>query len=199
MFKNGRFYLAWILVNPIGFMIGSILGASSNGLVPFLIPGMIGLLLGDLVFGATFGLAQWLVLRRTRSLAVSTWWIVASSVGFMLGARSGTLLTHQLTNEWMQPSVIFGIFIGGSIGLATVWPLSQIIAWPRLLGWLVVSLPAWVLGEGIAFSADFAHAAVPLVALAISCITGLELLRLQIKTNAKPDTLLHKQISLNPE
>ena len=187
MIKNGQFYLAWIIINPIGFLIGSVLGASSNGLVPILIPGMIGLLLGDLVFGATFGLVQWLVLRRTHSLAVSTQWIVASSVGFMLGARSGSLLTHHLANDWLPASVVFGLFMGGSVGLATILPLSQIIAWPRLFGWFAVSLPAWVLGEGIAFAADFAHATVPLVALAISCLTGLELLRLQARKTFTPN------------
>lgn len=182
MIKNGKFYLVWTLLNPIGFLIGSLLGASSNGLIPFLIPGMIGLLLGDLIFGATFGLTQWLVLRRVPSLAVSTLWIVASSVGFMLGARFGALLTHRLVNDWLPASVVFGVFMGGSIGLATILPLSRIIAWPRLIGWLAVSLPAWVLGEGIAFAADFAHAKVPLVGLTISSLTGLELLRLKIMT-----------------
>jgi len=185
MIKNWKFYFSWIIVNPIGFVLGSLLGASNNGLVPALIPGMIGLMLGDLTFGAILGLTQWLVLRRTRALAVSIWWVIASSFGFMLGARSGNLLTPLLVNEWLAPSVVFGIFMGGSIGLATIWPLSQLIAWPRLLGWIVVSVPAWILGEGIAFASDFAHYSVPLVALIISGLTGLELLHLQAKKTLK--------------
>jgi hypothetical protein len=91
---------------------------------------------------------------------------------------------------------MFGLFMGSSVGLATIWPLSQIIAWPRLFGWFAISLPAWVLGERIAFAADFAHATVPLVALAISCLTGLELLRLQISTSAKSDFRVKKQMEM---
>ena len=199
MIENGRLFLAWIFMNLIGYLVGSILGATSNGLVPAMIPGMIGLLLGDLIFGATIGLAQWLVLRRKSSLAVSAWWVIASSIGFIVGARSGALLTHQLASDWLQPSVVFGIIMGGSVGLATMWPLMQITAWPKLLGWLAISVAAWVLGEGIAFSADFAQTTVPLVALSISGITGLGLLRLQVNSEAKSDIVVHKQISLNPE
>lgn len=188
MIKNWKFFFSWIIVNPIGFMLGSLLGASNNGLIPILIPGLIGLMIGDLIFGAILGLTQWFVLRRTRALAVSNWWIIASSFGFMLGARLGNLLTHHLVNDWLPPSVIFGIFMGGSIGLATIWPLSQIIAWPRLFGWLAVSLPAWILGEGIAFASDFAHHTVPLIALIISGLTGLELLRLQAGETLKSNS-----------
>ena len=83
--------------------------------------------------------------------------------------------------------IVFGLFMGSSVGLATIWPLSQIIAWHRLFGWFAVSLPACVFGEGIAFAADFAHTTVPLVALSISCITGLELIRLQARKSLRPN------------
>jgi len=190
MLESGRMYLARLFLNLIGFLAGSILEATSNGLVPAMIPGIIGLLLGDLIFGATIGLAQWLVLRRTSFLAVSAWWIVASSVGFVLGARSGALLTYPLANDWLPASVVFGIFMGGSLGLATLWSLSQVIAWPRSFGWLIVSLPAWVFGEGIAFATDFSFATMPLVALSISGISGLELLRLQTIIGTSPKILI---------
>lgn len=166
-------------MNLLGFMLGSVLGATNNGVVPNMVPGMLGLLIGDLIFGATIGLAQWIALRYASSVIVTAWWVVATSFGFMLGARSGALLTYRLVNEWLPPSVIFGIFMGSSIGLATVWPLSRIIAWPRVFGWIFISVPAWILGEGIAFATDFSQIAVPLVALAISGMTGLEVLLLQ--------------------
>ena len=170
-------------MNLIGFMLGSILGATNNGVIPKMVPGILGLLIGDLIFGATIGLAQWIALRQSSSLVVTNWWIIATSFGFMLGARSGALFTYHLVSEWLPPSVIFGVFMGSSIGLATVWPLSRIIAWPRVFGWIFISVPAWVLGEGIAFAADFSQTAVPLVALAISGMTGLEVLLLQKGTS----------------
>jgi len=196
MIHKGRIYLTWVIMNLIGFMLGSILGATNNGVVPIIIPGMLGILLGDLIFGATIGLAQWLALRHSSPLTMSAWWIVASSFGFMLGARSGALLTYRLVNEWLPPSVIFGVFMGGCISLATIWPLSQISAWPRSLGWIIISVPAWILGEGIAFAADFSQTTVPLVALTIGAITGLELLRLQSNTTVPLTIWLQEEKNL---
>ena len=181
MLESWRLYLAWLFMNLIGFLAGGILGATSNGLVPAKIPGIIGLLLGDPIFGVTIGLSQWIALRSTSFLTVSAWWIAATSIGFTVGAHSGALLTYRLANDWLPASIVFGIIMGGSLGLAALWPMRQVIAWPRSFGWLFVALPAWVLGERIAFAADFSHSTVPLVALSISGVSGLELLRLQVK------------------
>ena len=177
--KYGRFYLAWIAGNLIGFMVGSVMGATSNGLVPALVPGFIGLVCGDLIFGLAIGLAQWRVLRSTNINVFLPGWLFASSIGFMLGARLGSLLTYRLVADWLPAHIVFGIFMGTCIGLATTLPLSRIIAWPKLIGWIVISIPAWVLGESIAFASEFAQAYVPVIAISISALTGLELLRLQ--------------------
>jgi hypothetical protein len=174
-----RFYVFWLLANAIGFIAGSYLGATNNGLIPVAISGYPGLILGDLIFGATFGLAQWLVFRLTGFMRISSWWIGLTSLGFMLGARSGSLLTYRVIDlhALLQPSLVFGIFMGGSIGLTTVLVLHRIIAWKYLVWWLSVSALAWVLGESIAFDSNFLHETVPQVALTISSVTGLELMR----------------------
>ena len=186
-------------MNLIGFLAGGILGATSIGLVPAKIPGIIGLLLGEPIFGVTIGLAQWIALRSTSFLTVSAWWIAATSIGFTVGAHSGALLTYRLANDWLPASIVFGIIMGGSLGLAALWPMRLVIAWPRSFGWLFVSLPAWVLGEGISFAADFSHSTVPLVALSISGVSGLELLRLQVIKGTNLKILTKKQIHRNPD
>ena len=191
------FYSSWILANTVGFMAGSYWGATNDGLIPNAVTGYPGLILGDLIFGATFGLAQWLVFRLTRFLDIKPWWIVLTSVGFMLGARSGSLLTYRLEflHEWLKPSFIFGIFMGGSIGLTTWFAFHGIIPWKRLLWWLIVSMLAWVLGEGIAFEANFIQDTVPQVAVTISAITGLELLRLRYFTPGQKKVVYNAIIS----
>ena len=177
--QYGRFYLAWIIANLIGFMAGSVLGATNNGLVATLIPGYIGMLCGDLIFGAAIGLAQWFVLRNTNISVALFWWVLAYSIGIIFGARTGSLLTDRLANDWLLPQVVFAIFMGGWIGFSTVLPLSKIVSIPHLIGWMVISIAAWIVGESIAFASDFSHRAVPLVAVSISTLTGLPLLWFQ--------------------
>ena len=175
------FYSFWIAANAIGFVAGSRLGATNDGLAPTTFAGYPGLILGDLIFGASIGLSQWLVIRLTRFMKITPWWVLLTSVGFMLGARSGSLLTYRLEflHEWLEPSFIFGIFMGGSIGLATWFAFHRVIPWKRLPWWLFVSMLAWVFGESVAFDANFVQDTVPQVAVMISAITGLELLRLR--------------------
>ena len=173
--ENLAFLFSWIAINLIAFVCGSALGATSTGLVPYLIPGYMGLVLGDLLCGAVIGYCQWLVLKRARGFVVSPWWIAVSSVGFLIGARAGALLTYRIAGGWLLPSIVFGVFMGGSIGFTTAWVLRHTVDFRHLPVWVAVSLVAWILGEGIAFSSGFAQAAVPQVALAIAGVTGLGL------------------------
>jgi hypothetical protein len=170
------FFLIWIFLNIIGFVSGSLLGATSVGWIPKLIPGMPGILLGDLVFGAVIGLFQWLALKRFPGFRISTWWIVLLSLGFTVGARSGSLLTYWIANEWLPPSVVFGVFMGAGTGAAVLPVLWKRVADRYLLLWVGVSVVAWILGESIAFSTDFAQSTVPGVALVIGALKGLGLL-----------------------
>lgn len=173
MTQRNRFYLEWMILNPVGFTLGSMHGATNNGFVPSVISGYTGLIIGDLIFGAMVGFAQHLVFRRTEFLPISIQWIAATSIGFTLGARIGALLTFRITQDWMLAGIIFGIFMGVSIGLITAFVLYKHFSLHRLFTWIVISVAAWVLGESIAFASLFSLKTVPLVALSIAGITGL--------------------------
>ncbi len=181
--NNVIFFIFWLLANVIGFILGSYLGATNDGFATKAIPGYLGLILGDLVFGASIGLAQYLAfwLAKYKPMKATIWWIVLTSIGFTLGARTGSLLTYRVLDfhDGLEPSLVFGVFMGGSIGLATYFSFNRVIQWKNLLWWVFVSIVAWVFGEGVAFEANFSQDAVLHVALTIGGITGLELVRLQ--------------------
>ena len=141
-----------------------------------LIPGDLGLVVGDLVYGALIGFFQWLVLRNHKGLTVSIWWVVLAGVGFTAGARFGALLTHRIVSEWFLAGIVFGCFMGGSVGLTTALGLGNSFSFFRFSVWLITSILGWVAGESLAFASNFSAAAVPWVAVAIGGITGLGLL-----------------------
>lgn len=178
MASKHRFLLEWLALNVIGFTLGSLHGATSTGFVPMVIPGLFGLVLGDLIFGGMVGFAQYLVFQRTGFLPVSLWWVAANSLGFTLGARSGALLTFRLTQEWLLAGVVFGVIMGIFIGVATAIVLWGRFSPLRLLLWVGLCVLAWIAGESIAFASYFTLKTVPLVALAIAGITGLGLMYL---------------------
>lgn len=171
-----RFYLEWMILNPMGFTLGSLHGATDHGLVPSVIPGYIGLILGDLVFGMMVGFVQQLAFRRADLPLGSARWIIANAIGFTLGARAGAFLTFRLTDDWLTAGIIFGMFMGGSIGLSTAFALYRSISSGRLFAWLVTCVFAWVVGEKIAFASLFSIKTAPLVGAAIAGITGLALM-----------------------
>jgi len=171
--SSSRFFLEWLALNPIGFTLGSLSGATSMGFVPMVIPGLLGLILGDLIFGGMIGFTQYFVFRRTGFLPVSGWWVIAKAIGFTMGARSGSLLTFRITEDWSLAGVVFGVIMGMSIGLATAVVLFKQFSPPRLLLWIGICVLAWVAGESIAFASYFRLITVPLVALAIAGVTGL--------------------------
>jgi hypothetical protein len=172
-------------LNVIGFSLGSLHGATTDGFIPTIIPGMLGLVIGDLVFGGMIGFVQYIALIRTRFLPVTSAWILATSLGFTLGARSGALLTFRITHDWTPAGILFGVFMGASIGLVTAFVLFRKFSLPHLLIWLATCTLAWIAGESVAFAAYFSLRTVPLVALAIAIITGLGLLLLQPRLQAE--------------
>jgi len=179
MAPKNRFFLIWLLLNPTGFTLGNLFGATDYGLIPSLIPGLAGLILGDLVFGGIVGFVQYLVFRVTKYLPASSLWIIATSLGFTLGARTGSLLTYRITQDWTLAGIIFGVFMGGIIGLVTALTLYKQFSLNRILVWIITSVTAWVAGEWIAFASLFSLKTIPLVAVAIAGITGLGLIYIQ--------------------
>jgi len=198
--NNVIFFLFWIVANLIGFILGSYLGATNDGLITSAVTGIPGLMLGDLIFGAMIGLCQWLVFRFTKFMKVNPWWIVLTSLGFLCGARIGSVLTYRLVtlHEWLEPSLIFGIFMGGSIGVATCMVLRRSYGWKQAFWWVGISVLAWIFGEGVAFNAYFSQNSVPIVALIISGLTGLELVRFQYFAS-KQKRAGHNEVSLPGE
>ncbi|MEQ1907977.1 MAG: hypothetical protein ABMA15_04095 [Vicinamibacterales bacterium] len=176
---NARVVFArWLVANVLGFVVGSLLGASNDGLIVAMLPRRPALILGDLVFGAAIGAAQWLALRDSGSRSIPPRWILATSVGFVVGARSGTRLASELVAVVPLPlSAAFGICVGASIGLATAWVMRDRLKPSLAFMWVALNVLAWVVGEGIAFSAGFSQAFVAFLALAIASVTwiGLEL------------------------
>lgn len=177
-----RFVVLWLAANVIGFVLGSRWGATDGGQITKTLDGFAGLVLGDLVFGACFGLAQWLVLRATRFVDVSAWWAVLSSLGFTLGARLGSLLTYRILDlhDALEPAFVFGIFMGGSIGLATYFSIRHPFDWKLMAGWVAVFVLAWVIGEDISFDSHFSQDVIPRVGLAIGGVTGAGLTALHL-------------------
>lgn len=172
MNQTVRFFLYWLILNIIGFNLGSLHGSTNNGFIPLAIGGYPGLILGDLVFGALIGLAQYIAIRKTDFISVSLWWVAATSLGFTIGARMGSLLTFQITDDWVVAGIVFGVFMGGSIGLTTGFTLFISITPKPLLIWVSTTVTSWIAGESIAFASHFSHDTVPFVALPIACVTG---------------------------
>jgi len=178
MTRNIQFYLLWTFINPIGFILGSLQGATSDGVIPTLIPGKAGLILGDLVFGMIVGFSQWLVLRKTKFPEMSAGWIFATSISFMIGARVGAALTFRITDNWQLAAIIFGFIMGGCIGFFTAFTLPGAFTPLRIVQWILISVISWVVGESIAFLTLFSQQHVLLVAFAIACIKGIGLIYL---------------------
>lgn len=175
------FPVPWALMNVIGLLIGSLLGATDDGLITRLLgTGVLVLVLGDLVFGACFGIAQWLVLQHfsPKSRARLLWWIPATMIGFMVGARLGGRFAPLAGDNNVIIGIAFGLLMGVSLGIVQ-WMAMQysgMFRTARKGSWIPVSIVAWVLGESIAFQFDFQLIGVPFVALAIALVSGIALL-----------------------
>ena len=175
------FIFLWVFANIIGFLIGNTLGATNDGLVSHLMSGRIlPHIVGDWIFGASFGVAQWLVLRRffPQSRSSLKWWILACMVGFMVGARLGARFAPMVSDDTVLVGIAFGALMGLSLSVAqcaALW-LSGTLKTGRSLLWILVSIVAWIIGESIAFHFGFVLFAVPIEALAIALVSGIALL-----------------------
>lgn len=162
-------FLRWLVANVIGFVIGSLLGATNDGLLLGAIPGRAGVLLGDLVFGMAIGALQWLALRQAPSRALPSAWVLATSVGFALGARAGARFAPGVADATLIPvSTAFGACMGVSIGLATTLVFGHSIRVGTAAVWVATNAVAWIAGEAIAFSLGFTQAGVSLIAVVIA-------------------------------
>lgn len=182
--------IRWLGANAVGFTVGSLLGASSGGWIPAQFSGPMraaGLILGDLVFGACIGLAQWLVLRSSSWRGLSASWVILTALGFTVGARIGPVIAPRVSIDPNSLAISFGIVMGLAQGVAT-WVLARTrirSAWI----WPVVTALAWSLGELIAFSFHFSHWAVPWVGLAVAAVMALLIVDNRAETTNEPEEL----------
>ena len=175
--------LLWLVANMAGFFVGSVLGATDGGAIPAFMTGVWerpGLIVGDLVFGACIGLAQWLALRLMLWRNLSPYWVVLTAFGFLVGARLGPIISFRVTSLAAFLPIVFGIVMGTAQGVATWLLLRRRVA---LAGrWIIVVALAWIVGEVIAFSLAFNHLGTPLVGGAVAVVTGLFLATLRRPT-----------------
>lgn len=192
--QRQRFLLEWTILNVIGFMIGSFLGATDGGVVPMALINnrlpigisdtlyvLLAKVAGDVLFGAAFGLSQVIVFRRhfPQSRALRVWlWIIASIIGFTLGVRLGARFAPQLAAGEPWVGLLFGVIVGGCLGIVE-WAAIRwlgVLKTQAAYWWIPASIIAWIIGEAIAFASDFSQATVPLVAVGIALVTGLTLI-----------------------
>lgn len=178
--QSRRFIVEWVILNIAGFVVGSLLGATDYSLVDSLLDDSLGArMVGDVIFGGSIGLAQYVVLRRhfPESRPRLRWWIAASAVGFTLGARLGARFAPMLATQEFVLSIVFGIILGGCVGAAE-WVAMQALGTlkaERPIVWIPTCVVAWIGAEIIEFGFDFNQLAMPLIALCIALVTGVSL------------------------
>ncbi len=118
----------WILNVGAGWGLGFALGLV---IIQTLNKSLLGAILGYILFGVIIALVQWPVLRREVPHVVT--WVLASVVGWALGAVLSQvildlLVTGNVTSQVLSTSVISGFtgLIAGAItGVALVWIVRQ--------------------------------------------------------------------------
>jgi hypothetical protein len=151
--------ILWVLASAVGWVLSPFLGHGvALPLLTDLFRGhevpmafqmtVYGIILGILI-GVTFGVLQWLVLRR--HITQVYWWIVATTGGLGLGMALGFFLISQAYSDltWVSGPVVTQLYllltsivVGAVIGLlqrlvlrrhfdgAWLWTLSSALTWP---------------------------------------------------------------------
>ncbi len=101
---------------------------------------------GFLLAGVMIGIAQWLILRNYIKIKKTTWWILASSLGWIAGLIAWGLFGEAVYYWWDLPRMpINGAMIGAGLGLAQWFILRRQF---RHAGW-------WVLTNAVAWGFVF--------------------------------------------
>ena len=128
--RSDRFGFWWLLATMLGFSGGAALAVLITQTID-----------QALVFaGLLGGLAQWLVLRRR--LAKADWWLLATSLGVLLGAGLGLLC------------LVFGPWGSGmALALAVAGAVLGLLQWLVLAGqvkgagfWIIATMLGYILG-----------------------------------------------------
>lgn len=171
-------WLIWIIANGIGFTLGEFLGGRSG--VPKMVSDATGLTSGafwgvwSLLYGLSFGTFQAFVLRRRLPTLNVLAWAAASAVGFAIGTTLGARPSFALSETVVIIAVVFGIIVGGCLGLAQWRALAPVV--PNSIAWVPASIIVWIIGETVAFTIGFGIQNTPIVGLVIGAVSGLLLL-----------------------
>lgn len=129
------FWLSWLLLT----VLGSGLGWLAGWWVSYRVPGELATISLGFVTGLVLGLAQWLVLRGL--FRGSSWWIVATALGWAIGFAGGAYLANLANLVDLSFSLALGATIGLCSGIAqwlVMRRVSSYAAW-----WVPVSIFCW--------------------------------------------------------
>lgn len=178
--QSRRFLAEWVIFNVIGFVVGFWLGATDDNVITRLFgQSFLMLAISDMVNAGTFGLAQYLVLRRhfPESRRCLIWWIVTSAIGFMIGARFAVRYSGLFTMQFLPLGIVFGTIIGTALGLVQ-WAAIRYIGMlqaARPAVWIPVSIIGWALSEQLYSLGGGGLRIMPLFGLFMGLITGIAL------------------------
>jgi hypothetical protein len=149
------FWIRWAIYSLLGLIVGMFgfvtVGIFAGDAIDSLPEFVFGVVLGA-IFGSSFGIAQWRVLRRRlRPVAA---WIGATVVGIVVG---GAIIFGLMNGSDPDTSLLtklgHGLVLGASLGIAQ-WLVLRTKLDDALL-WVGISVVGWVAAElvGVALSA----------------------------------------------
>jgi len=186
------FWLRWLVASAVGSGVGVIAWVSvgtaaealsstpQGGISKALIPALVGA-----AFGAPFGIAQWIVLRRHLRLAGR--WVTASTLGYAAVFLLGGLFFSGEGAADLPPGrqVLLGALLGAAVAVppsGLQWLLVLRSQLTRAGSWIAASVFSWALGFAVSFLlrltiGDPSFVIGPIVAVALSGIVMIWLLR----------------------
>ena len=169
--------VSWVSVGTAAEALGL---AAQNGVSTALIPGLVGA-----AFGAPFGIAQWIVLRRHLRFAAR--WVTATTLGYAAVFLLGSLFFSGEGAADLPPGqqVLLGALLGAAVAVppsVLQWLLVLRSQLTRAGRWIAASVLSWAVGFAVSFLlrlavGDPSFVVGPMVAVALSGIVLIRLLR----------------------
>ena len=171
------FWFWWVLASTVGYAVGNAAGMkvvqAVVGAAEYRAKGfVVAIPLLVVMTGAAVGVMQWLVLRREVSGA--GWWVLASTVGWVMGKAAAFLGILFVGLQGFSPvsaNIVSGAVVGAVVGVLQWLILRRQLR--RAGWWVLASTVGWVMGQA-------AHGAIglPAVGAVSGAITGIALVRL---------------------
>lgn len=179
--------LRWLLVSTVAGVVASVV---TMDLTLTKIGNLfLNLNLRGAAIGAIFGILQWLVLRKL--IYGASWWILASTLGWILGEAIAQLWTIAVTG--IMGVEVRAIVVGAAVGLVQWFVLRRFVygaGW-----WILASTIGWTVAETIALLLMIGWATIIggfaidiIVGAVVGAVTGFALVLLLI--NPRPGVIL---------